>query len=362
MGKKMYEQNDALQSQKPVVQQFFTRTVPSQEELQDRAKQGYNWDGNNWRFVGTISSTGGKPSTDTRTATQRNKDYWNFWKGATDRWKASWDNNTNPVKAALDNGLGTMIPGINVVQAVYSGYQTFKDASKGNPLAIVDAALTTASGARSLSNLRQIARRAAYNNITPFGYNDNANLGLGKVKELWNTAKEILTGGQYGKQGVPKYIQNLGSTEHLKNSKAQLNDKAMIRFRDQAWRKAMKQPQLESEPQIYVKNIDGTYRYDIDAVNQIRKETGNPDFMYQSPKIYQNGEYTGLNGDVITTNGGYVGYKDGIIEDVWDLHPFKDSRRALWPWMSKIPGLKNLEVVSFLGGEKFKLKHDLFND
>jgi hypothetical protein len=60
------------------------------------AKQGYNWDGKNWRYAGTISDAGGKPSTDNRNATERNKDYWHPLKGARERVKASTENETNP--------------------------------------------------------------------------------------------------------------------------------------------------------------------------------------------------------------------------------------------------------------------------
>lgn len=135
MGKKIYEQNDAIQSQKPIVQQFFTRKAPSQEEQQSRAKQGYNWDGKNWRFVGTISSTGGKPSTDNRTSAERNRDYWNFWKGSTDRWNTSWDNGTNPVKGALDNGLGYTNPVTAVANTAYDIYNAYDQLSSPQGLA-----------------------------------------------------------------------------------------------------------------------------------------------------------------------------------------------------------------------------------
>lgn len=45
--------------------------------------------------VETIQDTGKTPSTDTRTPEERNKDYWKF--GSADRWKASIENDTNPL-------------------------------------------------------------------------------------------------------------------------------------------------------------------------------------------------------------------------------------------------------------------------
>lgn len=44
-----------------------------------------------------ITDLGGKPSTDNRTATERNRDYWHPFKGAKERFKASMRNGTNPL-------------------------------------------------------------------------------------------------------------------------------------------------------------------------------------------------------------------------------------------------------------------------
>lgn len=51
---------------------------------------------------------GGKPSTDTRTSAERNKDYWHPIKGAFERFKSSLKNNTNPIKG-LEN---TILPAL----------------------------------------------------------------------------------------------------------------------------------------------------------------------------------------------------------------------------------------------------------
>lgn len=44
-----------------------------------------------------ITDLGGKPSTDNRTAAERNRDYWHPFKGAKERFKASMSNKTNPL-------------------------------------------------------------------------------------------------------------------------------------------------------------------------------------------------------------------------------------------------------------------------
>jgi hypothetical protein len=97
--------------------------------------QGYFWDGNNWRYTGTITQGKGKPSTDDRTSAQRNADYWHWWKGAKDRWITSWNTGTNPVRASLDAGLGYANPATAVPSAIYDAYNAYDMLSSPNGLA-----------------------------------------------------------------------------------------------------------------------------------------------------------------------------------------------------------------------------------
>lgn len=65
--------------------------------------------------------------------TQRRRDnYFHPIKGAWDRWKSSLENNTNPVKAVLDHGLGSFIPGLNIGQAIYSAVQSYNNLTSDN--------------------------------------------------------------------------------------------------------------------------------------------------------------------------------------------------------------------------------------
>jgi hypothetical protein len=84
---------------------------------------------------------------------------------------------------------------LSAIQALYSGKQTIDGIKEGRPLAFVDAGLSLIGLNNSVKNLGEITRRAAYNNITPLGYNDGAGVGLGKKKELWNMFKDVITGG-----------------------------------------------------------------------------------------------------------------------------------------------------------------------
>lgn len=58
-----------------------------------------------------ITDLGGKPSTDNRTAAERNRDYWHPFKGAKERFKASMRNGTNPL-VGLER---TVMPGAALV-------------------------------------------------------------------------------------------------------------------------------------------------------------------------------------------------------------------------------------------------------
>ena len=138
MGKTIYEKSDNTFVQRPVIQQFFARKEPSKEEQDKMWKMGYTWNpvDKEWNFAGTISDLGGKPSTDTRTSAERNNDYLHWWKGANNRWSASWNNGTNPVKGALDNGLGYTNPATAAVNAVYDAKNAYDQLSSPNGLAM----------------------------------------------------------------------------------------------------------------------------------------------------------------------------------------------------------------------------------
>lgn len=228
-------------------------------------------------------------------------------------------------------------------------------------------------GAGAANPMLARARAAAYRHITPLGYNDATGIGLGKKQEIKNMLKEIFSFKDQPTVGVRvPWIENLdaqGNLHNLYNNRIGLAPGAYIRFRDQAWRKAMRQPDLEFEPQIYKLNSDGTYSYDMDAVNKIRLETGsttipNPSAKDLDTKVTIDGQDRVYKADKITQNGGFVGVKkeaDGdYMIDQWDLQPFKDQYRSFWPWGTKnLPFIRNIEAVEALRGNPFTLKHKL---
>ena len=58
---------------------------------------------------------------------KKQSNYWHPVKGSWERFKSRWENNTNPIKGVLDSGLLSIIPGLNIGQAVYDGSKLFSN-------------------------------------------------------------------------------------------------------------------------------------------------------------------------------------------------------------------------------------------
>lgn len=233
------------------------------------------------------------------------------------------------------------------------------------------------------------ARAAAYNNITPLGYNDSklGNLQISKKQDFKNTALDFLSPKKLSpnvdnpkwmerlkaqplySENYPLNLQNYdGSTYNV----IKLED--MLDFRNQAWAKAMRQKAPNHK--LYLENGDGTVSYNMDYVNQ-RSFKWNP-----SENKYVGKGWNGQVGsqpnigmkhfDSITGNAGGVGIvyespktpfgmgKKYMI-DKWDLQPFAQESRTLSPFITKhFPKFsKNFEAVSFVGGNPFNLKQEI---
>lgn len=218
------------------------------------------------------------------------------------------------------------------------------------------------------------ARAAAYNNVTPFSYSNN-NLGSYKINkraEIKDMAKDFFTPGKidttYPKwkkrydEHIAKHPED--ASKYLEYDYDNISAPAMMEFRDQAWAKAMRQPDNDRwAAKIYKDNGDGTVSYDLDAVDKIRTKYGSGEFSGEVSE--------GLNGigfdDNITTNGGGVNITknpDGTyrMRDLWDIQPMKatmdDMLKGLAvPELLKKPlrKLGNTEVVSTLHGDPFML-------
>lgn len=90
---------------------------------------------------------------------------------------------------------------------------------------------------------------------------------------------------------------------------------------------------------------------------------------YQLDKtiIYRGDRYTvhpsALNSSNLSVTIPNIEILGTVIEtDTQDVQPFKDARRTIWSKGSKyIPGLKNFEVIKFLGGKPPKIKYEIDN-
>ena len=238
---------------------------------------------------------------------------------------------------------------------------------------------------------------AIYNQVTPYSYTNSSGLvgSIPKTTELGLAVRDFL---------MPKRIRT--SVNDTPAWKQRIDFNAMGEeadwinlYRDDAWRLAMKQKprtiDINGKPHsLYVKNPDGTYRYDLEYINQRRLDAGVAPLKYTSFPVFTNKNelHEGLNnvvaGDAFTGNGGFVNVdiklpKDwdiptpsnwdySIIDtqhplrvrDKWDIQPFIDSNRSIAPafsrWLTRHPNritnyIKNKDVVEALGGNPFRL-------
>lgn len=340
-----------------------------------------------------IIQQGEKPGWIDKLVQKSNEHYQHPIKGALARWQNSMQNKTNPLVglsktavpaangALIAVGLGS-IPGLiktiaskpirtlwNFIPEVGIGYVGAKvgdiidrhilrgDGSLGTTIGGL-------AGIKTIQNAFNRARRSFYRNITPFGYG-NIPSNRSRKKEIVDWIKEIIntkplpTEGQNSQAEVLHWLDDLDYIRGPHNA----TKEALVRFRDQALRKALYLDDLPYEPQIYRLNDDGTtYSYDVENINKIREQTGSdliPD-NFTEMDLYAGQE---AYGDMFTNNGGYVGIvkePDGtFMIDTWDVQPFKENYRTLSKFMSKIPGLKNFEAIDFVRGNPFTVKHKL---
>ena len=86
-----------------------------------------------------ITDLGGKPSTDNRTAAERNRDYWHPFKGAKERFKASMRNGTNPLvglERTVMPAPATVVGGSEAVNNATGGFGQWLEGKVGIPAEI----------------------------------------------------------------------------------------------------------------------------------------------------------------------------------------------------------------------------------
>lgn len=220
-------------------------------------------------------------------------------------------------------------------------------------------------------------RRASFNNITPLSYDDGHVAPLTKFQEGIEIIKDIpkqlfnpkkITMPTW-RTRVESKLASLDQRGRYNPSgydiMSSISNKAILDNREDALRIAFG---LTSRTPLYIKNPNGTYRYDLNYVNHTNPQSGLvkiPDGYAYKPKYFdytsKGKPYKGYS-DNLAKNGGGIGYteKDGIsyITDTWDLQPFKDEFRLPSfkgaKFMHKY--LPDFEVLNALGGKPFTLE------
>lgn len=308
---------------------------------------------------------------------EKQSNYWNPIGGSWKRFKASWENNTNPIKAVLDLNLASLVPGLNIAQTVYDVnqtkdnvkqiYKSIKQDNYKNAAVTGGAVVLDLLGAKKAGrDLQERARAALYRNKNPFGYRNNVRSDKTTWQEMGDAAKEFLNFSHLNTKGIPNYItamKNTGDIRKLDLPPANINGEARMELRDAAYRKYLRLPERHEHVGVYVDNPDGkTVSYGIDKINQIRRKykSGDVPANFDFSKPNNSGAYS----DYITTNGGNVDRvetPDGSIYmvDTWDINPLQDKRSIL-PWITEnVPILRNIEASTIINSKPFTLKHKI---
>lgn len=257
----------------------------------------------------------------------------------------AWSIMNNPI---VDAGL-TIHGAINAPKNIREGVQELQEGNYGR--GALDLGLTSLDlyGAGNLAfRLGRIANPAyrakhAYNAIQPAGYEDATQRAKDWFKSMWNNPnidyknpqwyqklKDNFHKGKYdymdddyllinGYTGTgDKITANSALNKYLVNT-GDIADKARM----DAWAIYNGLPQQFG---TYVKNIDGTYSYDLNRIDQM---TNGNIWIPIGDKISR------VREDFITGAGGnlekwyrksgdkYSGQGTTVIEDMWDLQPFK---------------------------------------
>ena len=230
---------------------------------------------------------------------------------------------------------------------------------------------------------KQRALDALYNNVTPLGYANDIRLPfMNHKQEMIDAAKEFFTPKRINTSTsiYPRWYKramNWADKNPSKNPFPMSDSfKDIVRYRDDAFRLATNQKPRRN---LYLSNGDGTYRYNMQLVTSPRK----------SMLVQKLSPTKAVGIDPITGNGGfgtytfdlplnlrpypnrpeilYAGKPGFTFTDTWDIQPFKDVSRTYSPLITKLGTkypyifgkLKNIEVLKTLGGNPFKLKHEV---
>lgn len=175
----------------------------------------------------------------------------------------------------------------------------------------------------------------AYVNVSPVGYHTPFKRGMAVATD-WLSGKDPNLNVKKW-EGQPRIKQSYEYlTESFPNDYDYEGAKEIAMYaRDDAWRKYLRLPEQHN---IYLRNPDGTFSYNLKLIDEKANHQFRPDLTDTHGDFQQPGNISQDNGfDFVTGAGGGLtgntsrllsidpdGTKHGIqtIEDVWDLHPF----------------------------------------
>lgn len=168
-----------------------------------------------------ITDLGGEPSTDNRTAAERNRDYWHPFKGAKERFKASMRNGTNPLVglertvmpamagAALVTTPATVVGGILGSEAVNNatgGFGQWLEGKVGIPAEIGEYLNPGAGGGKGLNITK--------NKLATKFIKGDADLGWSALnKDHWVFNKEARTPTNMAMASINRVMPFLSNVE-----------------------------------------------------------------------------------------------------------------------------------------------------
>lgn len=240
-----------------------------------------------------ISDLGGKPSTDNRTAAERNRDYWHPFKGAKERFKASMRNGTNPLVglertvmpamagAALVTTPATVVGGILGSEAVNNatgGFGQWLEGKVGIPAEIGEylnpgAVYGGGKGLNITKNKLATKQAALMDKVgTPFILQQENPIYIGS-RRVWDSIKSIPKNPYIRRQPLMQ-----GALLTMKKGGSLVSDGRRFKFKDSPLVRNSRTLNKRDMRKKFMKSDRPTY-----STNRVRKGQDGLQFVSYTP-------------------------------------------------------------------------------
>lgn len=211
-----------------------------------------------------------------------------------------------------------------------------------------------------------------YHYASPANYHDT---GRPHSEEFYKIFRSLIKGEKINVNDVPEWVTDPRLVIRIPKSNDVIPNKAAIKFRDDAYRLALKLPERTKETAIYpeldgtntyVQNSDGTYSFNMPHINELRTRYGGNEFTGEIARTS-----SGKTFDNITGNGGFVNVTQDsngnfVMKDIFDVQPFLLSSALPFKNDKLLYGISKamhkiypkFEMISSIGGKPFTLKHN----